>query len=412
MTHRGIRHGPRVQKRCWCGSGRKEKNCHGRRPMPAAAGVSVAGKAVAAATVPADSPILRAVTKAPEMTVTPWGVPGEEHKIIMAPVLKDTAGPTDADIRGQQGKYRVQFLLARPGYPIRKEREHKFIDDVVGTSHIRVVKPEAERELKDPDRIRLQLLGKSYQIVGVADKDGFLGKLVCELDADSNQGAETEAYGSIAPFLSAWSMNVDIPIHVETIQVTNLTTHVSFLRAVTPHFEMNFGGGTQPFFLDEFCQYASIYREGLNTNSAFYRFLCFYKIIESLIARRGKEAAAKKAAGQDPRRAYETIPEKREDVLPLLKRLYPWRDAWDQMAIMQIFPDEVLGKKVTAIREKHFRPLRLGIAHALLSPGEITVILDKMEYIQAVNKWLPLCRICARWMLLSDFPRECSLAMK
>lgn len=82
------------------------------------------------------------------------------------------------------------------------------------------------------------------------------------------------------------------------------------------------------------------------------------------------------------------------------------------MAIMQIFPNEVLGKKVTAIREKNFRPLRLGIAHALLSPSEITVILDKMEYIQAVNKWLPLCRICARWMLLSDFPRECSLAMK
>jgi len=47
-------------------------------------------------------------------------------------------------------------------------------------------------------------------------------------------------------------MNVDVPIHVETIQVTNLTTHVSFLRAVTPHFEMNLMGGTHPFFLDEF----------------------------------------------------------------------------------------------------------------------------------------------------------------
>jgi hypothetical protein len=47
-------------------------------------------------------------------------------------------------------------------------------------------------------------------------------------------------------------MNVDIPIHVETIQVTNPTTRVSALRVVTPHFEMNFGGGTQPFFLDEF----------------------------------------------------------------------------------------------------------------------------------------------------------------
>jgi hypothetical protein len=352
------------------------------------------------------------VTKKPDVTVSPWGVPGEEHKVIMAPVLKGSAGPTEADIRGQQGKYRVQFLLARPGYPLTKEREHKFIDDAVGTSHIKIAKAEAERGLNDVDRIVLQLLGKTYQIMGIADKDGFLGKLICELDADSSQAAETEAYGSLAPFLSAWSMNVDIPIHVKTMQVTNLTTHVSSLRVVTPHFEMNFGGGTQPFFRDEFCQYASIYREGLNTNSTFYRFLCFYKIIESLIGKRGREAKARKLAGQDPRRPYEVIPEKPEDILALLKRLYPWRDTWDQMALTHIFPSEVLGEKVTAIRDTHFRPLRLGIAHALLDTGEITVLIDKMEYIQAVNKWLPLCRICARWMLLNDFPQECSLGMK
>ena len=85
---------------------------------------------------------------------------------------------------------------------------------------------------------------------------------------------------------------------------------------------------------------------------------------------------------------------------------------WDQLALDQIFPKTVHGQKVTAVRDKYFRPLRVGIAHALLDKGEITVILDKMEYIQSVNKWLPLCRVCARWMLLSDFPRECSLAMK
>jgi hypothetical protein len=400
MTHGWNRTQPRPQKRCWCGSGKKEKNCHGRTTTPLALPVAAGGAH------------LRNVTKKPEATLHPWGVPGEEHKIIVAPVFKDGASPTQADIAGRKGSYRVQFLLARPGYPITKEREHKFIDDVVGTSHIRIVKPEAERGLNDPERIILQLRGKNYQITGIANEEGFLGKLVCELDADSSEAAETEAYGALAPFLSAWSMNVDIPIHLETIQVTNLATHASSLRVVTPHFEMNFGSGTQPFFLDEFCQYASIYREGLNTNSAFYRFLCFYKIIESLIGKRGREAKAKKLTGQDPRHLYEVIPEKTEDILALLKRLYPWRDTWDKMALAHIFPPEVLGKKVTAVREKHFRPLRLGIAHALLDEGEITVILDKMEYIQAVNKWLPLCRICARWMLLTDFPRECSLAMK
>jgi hypothetical protein len=236
-----------------------------------AVGVEAARKKKIATASPPPTPVakvaavphLSVATTKPEVPVHPWGVPGEEHRVIVAPVFKGTGGPSEADIRGQRGSYRVQFLLARPGYPITKEREHKFIDDVVGTSHIRIVKPKAERQHNDADSIVLQLLGKNYRIAGLADKDGFLGKLVCELEADNSQAAETEAYGSLAPFLSAWSMNVDIPIHIETIQVTNLTTHVSFLRAVTPHFEMNFGGGTQSFFLDEFCQYASIYREGL-----------------------------------------------------------------------------------------------------------------------------------------------------
>lgn len=343
----------------------------------------------------------------------PWGVPGEEHKIVVAMIRKGDTGPPSAeDLRGRRGKYRVQFLLARPGSPIRKEREHKFIDDVMGSSHLKIVKPEAERRPEDPCQVMLQLLGKNYQLIGHPDKDGFLGKLVCELEADNNDAAETEGYGAIAPFLSAWSMNADIPIHVETIQVTNLTTHTSSLRVVAPHFEMNFGGGVHPMFRDEFCQYASIYREGLNSNSSFYRFLCFYKIIESLIAKRGREGSVRKQAGQDPRRAYEVIPEKPDDVLALLGRLYPWREQWDQMSVSQILPNEVLGKRVTAVRDKYLRPLRLGIAHALLNQGEITVVLDKMEYIQAINKWLPLCRLCARWMMLGDFPQECSLGMK
>jgi hypothetical protein len=400
MSHRWNRNHPQPQKRCWCGSGKKEKNCHGRRPpvlglpiMPA--GVQSLG-----------------VTKTPQITQKPWGVPGEAQKIIVAPVFKGTTGPTEEDIRGQRGRYRVQFLLARPGFPLTNEREYKFIDEIVGSSHIRIAKPEADRGLTDVERIVLQIVGRNYQIVGIANKDGFLGKLVCEMDADNIQAAETEAYGSLAPLLSAWSMNVDVPIHIETIQVTNLKTHVSFLSIVAPHFEMNISGGAQPAFVDEFCQYASIYREGLNTGSAFYRFLCFYKIIESLIGKRGREARIRKEANQDPRHPYEIIPKEPAAILALLKRLYPWRNTWDQMALTQIFPPEVLGKKVTAVRDREFRPLRLGIAHALLDKGEITVVLDKMEYIQAVNKWLPLCRICARWMLLNDFPRECSLAMR
>ena len=317
------------------------------------------------------------------------------------------------DLGGNPGPYRVQFLFARPGYPQTREREHKFIDGIVGDSHIRIVKPKRERKMEDAELMLVQVQGKNFRFECLANDEGFLGKAIADLRAQNVQGAENEAYGALAPFLSAWSLNLDVPVHIETIQVTDLTTHVSSLRSRTPHFEMNWGGGGMlPFFQDEFCQYASVYREGLNTNSPFYRFLCFFKVIESIIARRGREAQTKRAAGEDLRRSYEVVPEKHEDIMALLKRLYSWRDQWDEMAIAQTFPKEVLGKKVTYIKEKYLYGIRCGIAHALLERGEISILLDKIEHIQEVNKWLPLCRIIARWMLLNDFPRECSITMK
>jgi len=407
MTHGGARHRPSIQKKCPCGSGKKEKNCHGLRR--GAAPVEVASRPLPAGS----GPMLQKVTEKPMAELHPWGMPGEEHKVIVAPIFKGgESDPKKINIGGERGRYKVQFLLSRPGYPISKEREHQFIDNLVGESHIRIVKPEAERRMEDPEQILIQALGKNFKYLGSANKDGFLGKFVAELEADNAQAAENEAYGSLAPFLSAWSVNLDVPISVETIQVTNLTTQVSSLRVHTPHFDMNFGGGTPPFFVDDFCQYASIYREGLNTNSSFYRYLCFFKIIESVIARRGRQAGEKRAAGQEPRTPYERIPQKKEELIALLNCLYTWRKGWDEMTLVQVFPPEILGRKITAILVDHLRPLRLGIAHGLLEPGEITIVLDKIEHIQQVNKWLPLCRICARWMLLNEFPRECSIGMK
>jgi hypothetical protein len=84
---------------------------------------------------------------------------------------------------------------------------------------------------------------------------------------------------------------------------------------------------------------------------------------------------------------------------------------WDDFALEQIVPAEVAGKKIGWVREKHLYPLRVGIAHALLDSGEVRITLDKLEQIQEVNKWLPLCRILARLLLRNEFPDEFGFAM-
>ncbi|MGA2425746.1 MAG: methylamine utilization protein MauJ [Terriglobales bacterium] len=343
----------------------------------------------------------------------PWGVPGEEHQLWVVP-LKAGQKPPER-LTGAPGKYKVQFLLSRPGYPLTAEREHKFIDEIIGDSHLAITKPLKVRKPEDAVVVVMQATGHGQQIAfkGLPNDNGYLGKLVAEeFYASSFQDAETLAYQVISPFLSAWSLHLDIPVHVETIQVTDLQTHISSLRVRTPPFEMTFAGGVTPMLTDDFCQYASLYREGMNSNSGFYRFLCFYKIIESIPHRRSRTNEAAKQAGQQVRRFREIVPSTTNEILALLKEVYPWRAQWDALALDQIVPADVRGQKIGWVREKHLNPLRVGIAHALLKTGEIRITLDKLEHIQQVNKWLPLCRVLARMMLRNEFPTEFGLAMK
>jgi hypothetical protein len=138
----------------------------------------------------------------------------------------------------------------------------------------------------------------------------------------------------------------------------------------------------------------------------------FYKIVESIPLRRARTNEAAKKAGQPVRRFQEIIPSNTEELLALLKDLYPWRTQWDSFALNQLVPDEVRGKKIGFAQEQYLNPLRVGIAHALLKTGEIRITLDKLENIQQVNKWLPLCRVLARMLLRHEFPAEFGLTME
>jgi hypothetical protein len=387
---------PGKDKKCWCGSKRKEKNCHGKQSV---------------------SHIPSPPTQPPQFNVNTlsMGVSGEESKLWVLPVFKgEDPASKIPNFKGNLGKYKVQLLLSRPGYPLWAEREHKFIDGVNGDSHILIAKPAAHRLDKDAVQIHLHAVNASGEIAfkGLPNENGYLGKLVVdELIANDFNNAESRAYESLAPFLSAWSLHLDIPVNVHTIQVTELSSNVTSVRARAPHFEMTFGGGITPLLSDEFCHHASVYREGMNTNSPFYRFLCFFKIIESIIARRSKRNADNVANGHEIVRYHEAIPSTGDEAIRLLRLLFPWKATWDEVPLDELFPTEVRGKKVGSVVDR-FNKIRVGIAHAVLDTGEIRISIDKLTNIQQVNKWLPLCRILARWLLRQEFTSEYDFKMK
>jgi hypothetical protein len=392
---------PKPSKWCWCGSGLKLKNCHGVKSPKSESKEQHEAVSMPATQQPPKPPDLKA-----------WGVPGEEHKIWVVPLKKGEQPPKD--LSGKPGIFKVQLLLTRPGFAFKAEREHKFIDDLIGSSHLLIAKPKKDRSPTDVDQVLLEAHSRGQKITffGLPNEEGYLGKLVAsEVSATAMLDAERIAYEAVAPFLSAWALHLDIPMNVETIQVTDLKTQINCLRVRTPHFQMTFDGGMSPLISEDFAQYASLYREGMNSSSASYRFLCFFKIIESVTLRRNRAAEAARVSGAAIQKHTDRVPSSLPEFKQMLGVVYPWRTDWDEMAIGQIFPDEIRGKKINWVRDQRLEPLRIGIAHALLKTGEVKVSMDKLEHLHEINKWLPVCRLIARLMMKEEFPTEFEMKM-
>lgn len=393
---------PKPSKKCWCGSGRKAKNCHGLASSP---------PQQASFDQPRPNPVPN-----PAVQLPPVGIPGEEQFITIIPIVDGRTPLTPADI-GKPGTYKVQFLLSRPGNKIGSEREYKFIDNIIGDSHLCIAKPKAERGPSDAVSLRIEVHRNAATIVytGLPNAQGFLGKITTDtIPARDFQDAENTAYEGIAPCLSAWSLHLDIPVNIESTQISEIATHAATLRVRAPSLGMNGPqGGVSPLYSEEseFGHYASLYREALNSNSAFYRFLCFFKIIESILSRRARIDGNRKRAGERVTRVPARVPQTTEELVRLLKTLYPWRSSWDEMALRQLLPSEAQGKKIGYVKDQLFNPLRLGIAHALLKTGEVRVTLDKGSHIQLVNKWLPLARLLARATICGEFPEYFGLVV-
>jgi hypothetical protein len=83
------------------------------------------------------------------------------------------------------------------------ERQITFIDNVVGNSHVKIVKPANERRKEDADQLVLGLLGKGYKFYGIANDQGFLGKVDPTLAQLAYAKERTEAmrkHGELRPY--------------------------------------------------------------------------------------------------------------------------------------------------------------------------------------------------------------------
>ncbi|MCU1303343.1 MAG: hypothetical protein JWQ87_3627 [Candidatus Sulfotelmatobacter sp.] len=337
---------------------------------------------------------------------------GEDAQITMVPFFVEGAIPDPREAAGYPGKYKLIVTLSRPRYVAASETVYKWAEDLKGDSHLAITRP-AYTPPSSPDAVKIKVRvwgdnGFYVEYDGTPNEKGYLGKLESEpFDANDFRDAEVKAYTPLLPILSNWSVHLDIPIYVAQIEIAELRTGARSGRLFTPPAESSFAVKGELTFKpgSEFAHYASLYREALNSNSAPYRYLCLFKIIEAIRVRRERLANESVRSGQKPRSLVERVPASETDFQNYLDPIYHIRE-WHSMALSQVFPPAIRGKKFNQIIDDELRPLRDKVAHGIMDSGELGISADDLVKVERVNFWLPLTRTMVRRMLKNDFGNE------
>lgn len=136
---------------------------------------------------------------------------------------------------------------------------------------------------------------------------------------------------------------MDIPLEIVQRETKEVATGNIQTNTVSPYAEAPFAVTPADQPSNEFRGYISLYREALGSSSIVYRFLCFYKIIEGLRARRTRLERAARRRGTSYSVPAEEFPATAAEIIGWLNALFPVHREWDAMCIESAVPPDVRG---------------------------------------------------------------------
>jgi hypothetical protein len=379
---------------CACGSGLPHHRCHG----------SVLKS-------PGEIPLGKGDPNAPEERVSLVGFPGTYQSLHMLYRFKGDDPRNTLPLGGSPGLYVVTFILHRPGYKLQQEHQLSFSSGLRGDSHLAISKP-AFSPPGNPDADQICILGITedgqFELVGLPNEKGYLGKIVtAPFQAKDRGHAEEIAYRALASPLSNMSLHLDIPLEIgyrETKELSNGSVSISF---VSPYLEAPMAINATSNFGPEFPSYAALYREALNTNSPVYQFLCLFKIVEALRARRKRLARESKRSKTSYANPDEVLPSTPAEIKNWLESLFYIRREFDLSTFESAVPQDLRGRNASDVIDNVLNPLRVKVAHALFgNAGELPMSSDDLTHTHSVTSRLLVTKCLVRRMLKNDFPKD------
>jgi hypothetical protein len=159
----------------------------------------------------------------------------------------------------------------------------------------------------DADKINLSGSGGSFQIT--KNSSGELSLIECEFVAESIFSARCMFQQAVLPVLDHLSYMNHCPILIEKISFNDTKNACQTVDYIGPY---NITAIKKDITLlhDSMRPIYSLYREALNSMSNFYKFLCYYKILEGLLGKlRSDFVKAAKAVGMVPKAPKQLVPD-------------------------------------------------------------------------------------------------------
>lgn len=310
-------------------------------------------------------------------------------------------GGGSLDPAGYEGPYQVTVTLTRRGAP---DIPSAYVTDAYmmeGDSHLYL--PEIRREDGAEAVMLLEygnLDGSTTQFQLLANRQGRLGQISTVFRAENADDARRKAYRILNPFLCDLSFRYDIPMDVLQTNVAEIATYRlggtkqdDFQEKVFDP-DSFFGPGLNYAQLPNYEFFMRLYREGTNSSSVDYGFLCFFRIAEGILETRRKQTMERE--GKTP----DQVP--RSSVF-LQDEIIGGGEA-------ETFPSGLQNKSLWEAY-KELDSQRTKVAHAFLHSedplaGHADIIADRLEDEEQAGTRRAQARYLARRMLLSEFWRS------
>jgi hypothetical protein len=291
------------------------------------------------------------------------GHPGLPNHMLVVPIFNNDSRIDEERIQdGELRSFKLQAQLSK--YPMAtQDLKGDFTKDDGGSFLI---------ALEGAVMCKLEALGQRLEIH--KNKNNELSFIEYECQANSFEDAKSAFYKFANPVFDFLSFSANCPIYIQQLRIEDKKNQITYFNHNNPYPNSTLNNSIFPSFAELRPVYA-LYREAKNTNSYFYRFLSYFKIMEGFRNKISKDIQI--------RLKNTAIDNGGRDLLPPISNIDALYQKYVGASIWKFY-DEVLNPE-----------FRIVIAHYAKENGDILNISDTIHQEKFV-KILPIIELCVR----------------